>query len=141
MITSQTIDEFTASFCPWKYRDIEHALEMYDSAGKDYHDLVDAIQNYLTDFAMQAMRLEDLDICDISMNSLLEEARTDIKMQTGIDITNEDPYSHIYVSGNYMATRLDGTDRDMKALEMLIKKIAPLDRSEVTQWLLDEVMK
>lgn len=137
MVSTNTVDEFLACFCPWKYQDIETAIEMYENAGKHFSDLANDIQGFAEEMNLQ---LESIDICAVAMDNLVYEACTDIQDRTNVNILNDEPYCKVNVVGNYMATQLDGRDEDRKALQTLIETIEPVQRSEVVEWLLGEVI-
>lgn len=138
MDIDKKIDNFMASFAPWGYLDMKHAIEMYEEAGKSYDDLTEAVQSYMSDTDTS---IDKVDVCAVGMDALVQEARTEIENATGKDISNDEPYCRINVAGNYMATSLDGEEEDMKALADLIKTMPEEDRSAVVKWILEEVTR
>ena len=128
-ITEKDIDNFMASFCPWGYRDIETALEVYREAGKDDSELTEAVESFVEGTETD---LKDIDVCYVAYDTLQQEARTEIENATGKDISNDDPYSSVNVSGNYMCTQFDGSSEAYEATKKLIDTME--EKSEVVNW-------
>lgn len=129
LVTNEEIDSFMASFIPWGYRDIETALKTYREAGKNDADLQGAIDDFMDSVGT---KLEDIDICYVAYDTLQQEARTDIERETGIDISNDSPYSAVNVYGNYMCTDFDGTDEARERTRALIDSME--EKSDVVKW-------
>lgn len=135
MVSTKEVDDFLLNFIPtWSYRDIESALEAYYETGKTIDQLAEDVQAFSTDCEID---LDKIDVCAVAYDSLHQEARSEIESATGTDISNDDPYSGVNVSGNYMCTTIDGTDESFKALSDLIETIP--NRSKVVEWLYQQV--
>ena len=126
----EKINQFMASFAPWGYRDMETAIKMYEIAGQYVDDLAGAVQDFSNDTGID---LASIDVCYVAMDTLYQEARTEIQNHTGVDISNDEPYSSIEVFGNYMCTTLDGSDEAFTALVALIDTVP--HKSKVLEWL------
>ncbi len=130
------IDNFMAQFCPFGYRDIERAIEVYEKAGKDENTLVVDVQDFMesTDTPM-----DKIDVVYVAYDTLQQEARTEIERQTGKDISNDDPYSHVNIFGNYLDTSFDCTDDEAKATQTLIDTMS--ERNLVVSWYYDQLAR
>jgi hypothetical protein len=128
-VTDQDIDDFMASFIPWGYRDIAVALKTYREAGKSDDELREAVEEFMEQVEAS---LDRIDVCYVAYDTLQQEARSEIENETGIDISNDSPYSSVNVYGNYMCTDFDGTDEAREATKKLVDTMK--DKSEVVQW-------
>lgn len=139
-IKSEQVDEAMAQFCPFGYRDIEVALsEIWKATGKEFLDTGELYQ-ICSDFAEDTdTPMDKVDPVYCVYDYYHQMARTDIEQKTGKDICNDDPYSKIDISGNYMCTSFDGHDENFKALQGLIETIPEEERTPSIKWLLEKV--
>ena len=127
--TDYDVKQFQASFCPWGYQDINMAIQTYFDAGKSIGDLIEDIDSYMQEVELNTAKI---DPCYVAFDTLQQEARTEIQNATGKDISNDEPYYGVNVSGNYMCTTFDGKEEDYKATRELIDTME--EKSEVVQW-------
>lgn len=139
-IENTQIDEAMAQFCPFGYRDIGTALQtIWDASGKEYLDIGELYQ-ICNDFVESTdLSMDKIDPVYCVYDYYYQIARTDIEQATGKDICNDDPYSHIDISGNYMCTSIDGKDEDIKALKDLINTIPADDQTPAIKWLFNTI--
>lgn len=130
------IENFQSQFCPFGYRDIDRALEVYSEVGKTVDELVEAVNEFKDSVDC---KLEQIDVVSVAYDTLYQEARSDIERFADVDICNDEPYSSVNIYGNYMCTSIDGTDEDREAIQKLIKTIKEEDRTEVINWLLNNL--
>lgn len=127
-------------FCPFGYLDIKRALEVIcEAEGVEYissgvlYDLVSDVAENLD------VAIEDIDPVYCVYEAYYQEARTQIEEITGKDIVNDEPFSSLYISANYLATSFDATEEVRKAVVSLIESIKEEDRTSQINWLLDEL--
>ena len=132
--TSKEIEEFKSYFIPWGSLDVGTAMETYRKAGKTDIELVDAIESYMNE---TGAKINTIDVCYVAYDTLQQEARTEIENATGKDISNDDPYSSVNVSGNYMCTQFDGKTEDYEATKKLIETMK--EKSEVVLWYYNQI--
>lgn len=130
-ILDHEINRFNRAMQPWGSIDVASAVQTYLNAGKYSDDLAEAI----TEFKESIREQDDakIDPCFVAYDSLHQIARQEIEDATGKDICNDDPFSGVYVHGNYYGTDFDGSSEARQAIRKLIKKIK--EPSEVVKWL------
>ena len=96
-ITNEQIDKAMGSFCPFGYRDIEVALKAIEEASEGNDELYEICNDFVesTD-----TKMEDIDPVYCVYDYYHQVARTDIEAETGKDISNDEPYQNVNVSGN-----------------------------------------
>lgn len=138
-ITAEQVEEAMTQFCPFYYSDVEKALETIQKAEGTEYVNTSALYEIVADFVDGTdVKLEEIDPVACVYDNYHQVACIDIENATGKDISNDDPYSGVNVSGNYMSTTFDGTSEEFMALKELIKSIPEEDRSHAVEWLLTE---
>ncbi len=139
-ITGMEIEKAMSAFCPFGWRDIESALgTIYQAEGQDYVD-TEKLSSIINEFSGDTgIEIYKVDPVACVYDYYHQMARTEIEKETGKDISNDNPYSGVNVSGNYMCTSIDGSDEDREALKKLIETIPELDRSSVVNWLYEQL--
>lgn len=123
-----------AQFCPFGYRDIETCIENGEQAGLYEDEIAQMIIEWCEG---SETPIAQCDPVAILFDVLQQEARTEIEKQTGKDISNDKPYSEVYVVGNYMCTSFGGSDEAREATKKLIDTMT--DRNEVVSWYYDKM--
>ena len=134
-ISKMEAERFKSAMLPWGYNDVKTAIDTALSAGKDGDWVSEQVQQYIDD---TGTKLEEVDVCAIVYDSLLQEARNDISSSTDIDILN-DLSGDVYVYGNYMCTSLDANGNGVEETMKAIKKIPKEDRTDAINWLYDKI--
>ena len=129
------IDDFNSTLIPFGYSDVKEAVSSALEGGHDGRWAAEQIEEYMdsTD-----TKLSEIDPNYVVYDSLLQEARNDINELTDKDILN-DTDEQIEVSGNFMCTSLDYSDKASGELVEILKEIDPDDETTAIEWLISEV--
>lgn len=137
-VTNEQIDAQMAQFCPFEYRDIEVALKNIHEVEENPNN--DELYQICNDYCESTdTPMDKVDPVACVYDHYHQKAREDIEQATGKDICNESPYYGVNVSGNYMATTMDGTQENIDALKELINTIPEESRTPSINWLLNKL--
>lgn len=101
-------DNLMGQLIPFGYQDIKATAEVLYNAGVNFDEFAEYIySNYLIIRFIEdtEIKFDDLDICALAYEYILQEARAEIEKETGQDILEKD----ICVAGNYMCSSFDNT--------------------------------
>jgi len=111
-------DDFVSDFCPFGSRDIRASLKLLDQYDID-KDLNDIIEDYCESVGLELKDKNDLDVCAIAYEHVLQEVRNEIINIIDFDIQNDCDFE---VAGNYMCSSFDYREEDKESLINAIKE-------------------
>lgn len=134
--TESLVKEFQAAFCPYGYMDIESAVEHATESGHSVTWAVEQIEEFCDSTDTKA---DDCDPVYIVLDSILQEARTEIEELTGWDMLN-DAKNSIDTYGNFMCSSYDYKEEAITEFKKILKKnkVNILTLSTNTQYFLSE---
>jgi len=110
------VKEFQESCCPFGYLDIKAAISFLGEYGYDADTLMEQVEEYTE---QTDVKFNDVDICGVAYNYIMQNVREKIKNIIGFDIQND---AYFEVSSNYMCTSFDVGEEDKDKLAAAIKK-------------------
>ena len=122
-ISEEKVNEFRAAFCPYGYMDIQTAISHAEDAGHTIDWAVEQIEEFVESTGSP---IDKIDPVYVVMDSILQEARTEIEEQTGTDIQND---LSIDTYGNFMCSSWECSEEDREELQSLI-----IDRIDSDVW-------
>jgi hypothetical protein len=126
------IGEFREAFCPYGYLDIKMAVEAAMASGHDGNWAFEQIERFSEECCA---KISDIDPCYVVLDTIMQEARTEIENLTGFDITGDASFE---VYGNYMCSGYEWKSEDIESLKAVLKEyeICSDDLSDATvYWL------
>lgn len=124
------IDSFYREVSSYGYSDIKEAVKTFFVCGFDASELAEAVQEYSKDVGTP---LQDIDVCAVAYERILQLARTKINDIIGYDFLNDfkGGGSEIYVYGNYCATSFDYSENAIEELQDKINKANEDERQQL----------
>jgi hypothetical protein len=118
--------------------DMQAAVTSAIQAGKDSCYVYECVSEFAESCGMP------IDKCDpvyCVMDSIMQEARSEIEQMTGFDLCNDIQDGSIDTAGNYMCTTYDYSGNAIEELTQVIKgkELNMEDFSEATQYFLSEL--
>jgi len=108
----------TEDLIPIGYLDLKSACETFHAYGLTSQDLSDAIHDFMSNTGMS---LEEIDVCYIAYDHILNHARNHIQESIGFDIV-DDVTTEVSVYGNYMCTDFQYTEQTVEEIKKAIEK-------------------
>lgn len=132
--------KFYEGVSSWGSLDVDRALRVWKEAGLYPEDLAEEIRSYISETEAE---LENIDVCYIAYESILQRARNKISEVTRFDFLN-DGLGDIYTYGNAMCSSYDRTENTTKELKEVLEKVNQETREELlndnpTKWFLQQI--
>lgn len=138
--------DFYAGIVSYGSTDIETAIKIFLDVDKSGDDLAEEVKRFSED---TGTKLEDVDVCYVAYETILQEARNKIEEILGFDFLNEGSGRDIYTYGNYCCSQYDSTQglkdelkerlNDIATEEERKEKIKELKEDVVIKWFLDDI--
>lgn len=137
----EEIKNFYAGLVSYGYLDVKRAVEVFKEVGKTSDDLAEEVLRFSEDTGTE---LQNIDVCFVAYDTILQEVRNKIEEVLGFDFLNEGDGTDIYTYGNYMATSYDSTENLKQYLQKKLKnatreQIIELKEDKTTDWFLREI--
>lgn len=140
---TEEINSFYKEVSNYSYLDVQTAVNVFLEVGLSGYDLAKEVNNYSEETGTD---IENIDVCYISFENILQQAREKIDEVLGYDFLNDFKGSgqEIYTYGNYMATSYDYSTEAQEELQDKITKATEEQKKELrtdkkTKWFLDSV--
>jgi len=128
-IIDRRIDHFNYLCVPFGSRDVQTAIEFLDNFGLNEQSLYDAMEGYIDS---TGVKFNDVDICYIAYDYILQMVRNDIDSILSFDFCN-DTNGEIYTAGNYMCTSYDYDSLVIEELKDRLKQATEEQREQLTE--------
>ena len=140
-IIDEEVKNFYASIVSYGYLDIKRAIEVFNEIGRTGDDLAEEVNRFSED---TGTKLEDIDVCYIAYETILQESRNKINEVLGFDFLNEGEGRDIYTYGNCLCTSYDSTEDLKNYILEKLKKATKEQKNELkedkaTNWFLTEI--
>ena len=110
---------FNAEMSPYGYGDIETAIEQFAEVGLSPKRLAERIKDEADETGYD---IQDMDICAIAWDHILQEARNYISQVCNFDVCDNADFT---VAGDYLATSFDYSTEGQKKLQKMINEADP----------------
>lgn len=137
----EMIKDFYSSIVSYGYLDVKRAIEIYNEVGKSGDDLAEDVRRWAEDTGTD---LNEMDVCFIAYETILQEARNKIQEVLEFDFLNEGKGTGIYTYGNYICSSYDNTEDLKNYILKKLKKASKEQKQElhedkITEWFLNEI--
>lgn len=119
-ITEEEIGSVAIGLCPFGSLDIEEAIKMFKLVGLSIDDLIEEVHNFID--SNDGDIIDDVDICYVAYEYILQEARNTINDVFNFDIVNDiNEGTEFYTYGNAIATSYDYSTKAQNQLVQVLK--------------------
>lgn len=119
-ITEEEIGSVAIGLCPFGSLDIEESIKMFKLVGLSIDDLIEEVHNFID--SNDGDIIDDVDICYVAYEYILQEARNTINDVFNFDIVNDiNEGTEFYTYGNAIATSYDYSTKAQNQLVQVLK--------------------
>lgn len=136
--TEQMVSNAIHDFCPFGYLAMQAAVNAAIQAGKDSSFVYECVSEFSESCDAP---IDKFDPVYCVMDTILQEARTEIENLTGHDFCNDSIGTEPYTAGNFMCTSYDysSTAREQIIEKLAENDIAIEDLEDATQYFLSGI--